>query len=173
MSTAVGSSVSRKDGHLKVTGQARYAADHPIKNVAHAVAICSTVAKGRVASIDSSDAEKAPGFLAILHHGNAPKMFRPVNNFMSASKPGEIRVVFEDDKVHYAGQYLAVVVAETLQQAQHAAELVKITYQTESPLVETEQAMNTVYDPSEFFGEKLKAQRGDPAGGVPERRGQA
>jgi len=164
MSIAVGSRVSRKDGHLKVTGQARYAADHPMKDVAHAVAICSTLAKGRVASIDSADAEKSPGFLAILHHGNAPKMFRPVNNFMSASKPGEIRVVFEDDKVHYAGQYVALVVAETLQQAQHAANLVKITYETAPPLVETAQAMGTVYDPSEFFGEKLKAQRGDPAG---------
>ena len=43
-----------------------------------------------------------------------------MNNFESASKPGEIRVVFEDDRVHYAGQYIAVVVAETLQQAQRA-----------------------------------------------------
>jgi xanthine dehydrogenase YagR molybdenum-binding subunit len=163
MSTSVGSSVSRKDGHLKVTGQARYAADHLITNVVHAVAICSTVANGRVAGIDSSAAEKAPGFLAILHHGNAPKLYRPVNNFMSASKPGEIRVVFEDDRVHYAGQYLAVVVAETLQQAQHAASLVKISYETAPPVIETEQAMSTLYDPSEFFGEKLKAQRGDPA----------
>ncbi|MGC2696231.1 MAG: xanthine dehydrogenase family protein molybdopterin-binding subunit [Candidatus Angelobacter sp.] len=162
MSTAIGSSISRKDGHLKVTGQARYAADHPMKNVAHAVAVCSTIANGRIAGIDSSAAEKTPGFLAILHDGNAPKLYRPVNNFMSASKPGEIRVVFEDDKVHYAGQYLAVVVAETLQQAQHAASLVKISYQAAPPLVETEQAMSTVYDPSEFFGEKLKAQRGDP-----------
>ncbi|HKR96601.1 MAG TPA: xanthine dehydrogenase family protein molybdopterin-binding subunit, partial [Candidatus Angelobacter sp.] len=147
-----------------VTGQARYAADHPITNVAHAVAICSTVASGRVTGIDSSAAEKALGFLAILHHGNAPKLFRPVNNFMTASKPGEIRVVFEDDKVHYVGQYLAVVVAETLQQAQHAASLVKISYEAASPVIETEQAMSTRYDPSEFFGEKLKAQRGDPAG---------
>jgi xanthine dehydrogenase YagR molybdenum-binding subunit len=165
MSTSVGSSVDRKDGHLKVTGQARYAADHLITNVVHAVAICSTVANGRVAGIDSSAAEKAPGFLAILHHGNAPRLYRPVNNFMSASKPGEIRVVFEDDRVHYAGQYLAVVVAETLQQAQHAASLVKISYETVPPVIETEQAMSTLYDPSEFFGEKLKAQRGDPAAG--------
>ncbi|HKV93905.1 MAG TPA: xanthine dehydrogenase family protein molybdopterin-binding subunit [Candidatus Angelobacter sp.] len=164
MSTAVGSFVSRKDGHLKVTGMARYAADHPITNVVHAVAICSTAASGRVAAIDSSAAEQAPGFLAILHHGNAPRLFRPVNNFESASKPGEIRVVFEDDKVHYAGQYLAVVVAETLQQAQHAASLVKISYEPATPVIEIEQAMSTRYDPSEFFGEKLKAQRGDPAG---------
>lgn len=161
MNTAVGSSVSRKDGHLKVTGQARYAADHPIKNVTYAVAICSTIGYGRVVSIDSSEAERAPGFLAILHHGNAPKLFRPANNFMTASKPGEIRVVFEDDKVHYSGQYLAVLVAETLQQAQLAASLVKITYESAPPVLETEKAMNTVYDPAEFFGEKLAAQRGD------------
>jgi xanthine dehydrogenase YagR molybdenum-binding subunit len=65
MSTpAVGSSVSRRDGALKVTGQARYAADHPVENVTHAVAICSTVGNGRVARIDSSAAERAPGFLA-------------------------------------------------------------------------------------------------------------
>jgi len=139
MSTAVvGSSISRKDGALKVTGQARYAADHPLEHVAHAVAICSTVGNGRVSHIDSSAAEKAPGFLAIIHHGNAPQLFRPVNNFESASKPGEIRVVFEDDCVHYAGQYIAVVVAETLQQAQRAAELVQVTYKAWPPAVDTD-----------------------------------
>ena len=74
-SSVIGSSVDRKDGHLKVTGQARYAADHPIENVVHAVAICSTIAKGRVANIDSSEAAEAPGFLAILHHGNAPTVY--------------------------------------------------------------------------------------------------
>jgi xanthine dehydrogenase YagR molybdenum-binding subunit len=163
MSTAVvGSSISRKDGALKVTGQARYAADHPLEHVAHAVAVCSTIGNGRVSRSDSSAAERAPGFLAIIHHGNAPKLFRPVNNFNSASKPGEIRVVFEDDRVHYAGQYIAVVVAETLQQAQHAAELVQVTYETWPPVINTDNAMDTVYDPAEFFGEKLAASRGDP-----------
>jgi xanthine dehydrogenase YagR molybdenum-binding subunit len=163
MSTAVvGSSISRKDGALKVTGQARYAADHPLEHVAHAVAICSTVGNGRVSHIDSSAAEKAPGFLAIIHHGNALQLFRPVNNFESASKPGEIRVVFEDDRVHYAGQYIAVVVAETLQQAQRAAELVQVTYEAWPPAVDTDQALDTIYDPAEFFGEKLAATRGNP-----------
>jgi xanthine dehydrogenase YagR molybdenum-binding subunit len=163
MSTAVvGSSVSRKDGALKVTGQARYAADHPLEHVAHAVAICSMIGNGRVSRIDSSAAESAPGFLAIIHHGNAPRLFTPVNNFESASKPGEIRVVFEDDRVHYAGQYIAVVVAETLQQAQRAAELVTVAYETQPAVIDTDQAMDTVYDPAEFFGEKLAGTRGDP-----------
>src|SRR4030095_8594028 len=96
MTPVVGRTVSRKDGHLKVTGQARYAADHVLPAVAHAVAIESTVAKGSIAGIDSSLAERAPGFIAILHRGNAPRLHRPANDFMSASKAGEIRVVFED-----------------------------------------------------------------------------
>ncbi len=154
----------RHDGTLKVTGQARYAADHPIRRVVHAVAIQSTIANGRVKNIDASAAEKAPGFLAILHHGKAPKLYRPSNDFMSATKPGEIRVVFEDDRVYYAGQYIALVVAETLQQANYAASLVKIEYDFLHPVIDTDQAMNTVYDPEQFFGEKLTAQRGDPDG---------
>ena len=77
MSTAVGGSISRKDGRVKVTGRAPYAADHPIAGVAHAVAIQSTIANGRITTIDSSLAEKAPGVLAIIHHGNAPKLYRP------------------------------------------------------------------------------------------------
>ncbi len=75
MTTAIGSPVSRKDGTLKITGQARYAADHPIKNVTHAVALMSTIARGRISSIDSAAAEKAPGFLAINLAASAIRSF--------------------------------------------------------------------------------------------------
>jgi xanthine dehydrogenase YagR molybdenum-binding subunit len=54
-----------------------------------------------------------------------------------------------------------VLVAETLQQAQYAASLVKITYESAPPVVETSKAMDTVFDPAEFFGEKLAVKRGD------------
>ncbi|MGH9639650.1 MAG: xanthine dehydrogenase family protein molybdopterin-binding subunit, partial [Bryobacteraceae bacterium] len=161
---AFGAPTSRCDGWLKVTGRARYAADHPVEGVVHAVAIQSSIANGRVKKIDGSAAGKAPGFLAILHHGRAPRLHRPSNDFMSATKPGEVRVVFEDDKVHYAGQYIALVVAETLQQAEYAASLVKIEYEFAPPIVEIGQAMKTIFDPAEFFGEKLTAERGDPEG---------
>jgi xanthine dehydrogenase YagR molybdenum-binding subunit len=163
MSIAVGASISRKDGRLKVTGRARYAADHPIAGVAHAVAIQSTIANGRITAIDSALAEKAPGVLAIIHHGNVPRLYRPDNDFMSATKLGEARVVFEDDRVHYSGQYVAMVVADTLEQARYAAELVKISYAVEDPVVETDAALETAYLPNEFFGEKLTSTRGDPA----------
>jgi xanthine dehydrogenase YagR molybdenum-binding subunit len=163
MTSALGGTISRKDGHLKVTGQARYAADHVLPQVAHAVTIESTVAKGRIAAIDSSLAERAPGFLAILHHGNVPKLNRPANDFMSASKAGEIRVVFEDDRVYYVGQYVAVVIADTLEQARYAAERVRISYESEPALIDTDDAMSTEYSPGEFFGEKLSYDRGTSA----------
>jgi xanthine dehydrogenase YagR molybdenum-binding subunit len=162
MTQALGGSISRKDGRLKVTGRAPYAADHPVNGVAHAVAVQSTIARGRIAAIDTAIAEQAPGVLAILHYGNAPRLNRPENNFMSASKPGEDRVVFEDERVHYAGQYVALVVAETLEQARFAAGLVEITYAAEPPLVDTEAAMATAYPPDQFFGEKLTSRRGNP-----------
>jgi len=160
---AVGARVDRKDGLLKVTGRARYAADHPLKNTAHAVAMQSHIANGRIVSIDNSAAEKSPGFLRIIHHGTGEKLYRPTNDFGSATKPGEIRVVFEDDRVHYAGQYVALVIADTLQQARRAAELVKITYAAETPAVDTDTAMNTLFAPDQFFGDKLKVRRGDAA----------
>ena len=160
MSLVVGTSIDRKDGPLKVTGQARYAADHPLERLAHAVAVHSTIAHGRIQAIDSAQAERAPGFLAILHHGNVPRLQRPTNNFMSASKAGEIRVVFEDDRVHYVGQYVALVVAETLEQARFAAGQVTIAYAAEPPLVDTDAAMHTAYPPDSFFGEKLNSERG-------------
>src|ERR1700693_2001248 len=151
MSTAVGGWISRKDGRLQVTGRAPYAADHRIAGVAHAVAIQSTIANGRITAIDSSLAENAPGVLAIIHHGNAPKLHRPDNDFMSASKPGEGRVVFEDDRVHYSGQYVAITIAETLEQARYAAELVQVSYAAEDPIIETDPALDTAYLPDEIF----------------------
>ena len=162
MSTAVGGSISRKDGRLKVTGRAPYAADQPIAGVVHAVAIQSTIANGRITAIDGRMAEKAPGVLAVIHHGNAPTLYRPDNDFMSASKPGEARVVFEDDRVHYSGQYVAIIVAETLEQARYAAELVQVSYAVEDPTIETDAALDSAYLPDEFFGEKLTTTRGDP-----------
>jgi xanthine dehydrogenase YagR molybdenum-binding subunit len=158
----VGTAVSRKDGYLKVTGRARYAADHSVAGVAHAVAVQSTVASGRITGIDSSLAEAAPGVLVVIHHRNTPRLSHPENDFMSATKLGESRLVFEDDRVHYAGQYVALVVAETVEQARHAASLIKISYAVEHPVVDSDEAMSTAYEPEQFFGEELASERGDP-----------
>src|SRR2546426_10283443 len=69
---AVGQPVSRIDGRLKVTGAARYSADIPLKNLAYATVIQSTVARGKIRAIDAQEAEQMPGVLAVITHMNLP-----------------------------------------------------------------------------------------------------
>src|SRR5205085_72063 len=75
----IGRPLNRVDGRLKVTGGARYAAEFPLENMAHAVLVSSTIANGRIRSFDTSAAKKVPGVLAIITHENAPKL-QPVEN---------------------------------------------------------------------------------------------
>src|SRR4051794_5063080 len=71
---SIGQALSRVDGFLKVTGAATYATDYKLKNIAYAVIFKSTIAAGRISSMDTSDAEKAAGVLAVITHKNAPKL---------------------------------------------------------------------------------------------------
>ncbi|MGB6608787.1 MAG: xanthine dehydrogenase family protein molybdopterin-binding subunit, partial [Acidobacteriaceae bacterium] len=130
MSTSIiGAPVTRIDGSLKVTGAARYAVDHPFDNIAFGVPVASTVGNARIANIDTSIAQRLPGVLAIIHHGNTDQLFRPAAQFEPLSRAGEVRPPFEDDKVYYYGQYVAVVVANTFEQALDAASKVKVDYE--------------------------------------------
>jgi len=116
----IGEAVSRIDGILKVTGNANYATDYPVSNVAYAVIVKSTVATGDILDIDSAEAEKAAGVLGVISHKNAPKL---------ASTPALRGGAFlQNPRVEFYGQNIAVVVAETYEQARFAASLVKIRY---------------------------------------------
>lgn len=117
MTSVIGQPVDRVDGRLKITGGAKYAADYTADQIAHAVPVQSSIARGRVVNIDTSAAERAPGVLAVITRSNAPRLRKPKNDFGSATKLGEARGLFEDDRIHYAGQYLALVVADSLEQA--------------------------------------------------------
>jgi xanthine dehydrogenase YagR molybdenum-binding subunit len=133
---AVGQPISRVDGWLKVTGGARYTADIPVEATAHAAIVYSTIANGRTVSIDTTAAEKAPGALAVLTHKNMPRM-NPTP--WSHLRPqGQTYLPLQDDRIHYAGQPIALVIADTLDQATHAGTLIKVTYETHPP---------TVFDP--------------------------
>jgi xanthine dehydrogenase YagR molybdenum-binding subunit len=133
--SVVGTDVTRVDGRLKVTGRAAYAVDHPIENLAYGVPVASTIGSGKITGIDASAAEKMPGVLAVLHHGNTEPLFRTAEPFEDDSHPGENRPPFEDDTVYYYGQFVALVVANTLQQAQEAARHVKVSYDAKKPLI--------------------------------------
>ena len=122
MST-VGTAIDRVEGRLKVTGAARYTADYAPEHLTYGAPVVSAVAKGRVIGIRTKPAESSPGVIAVLTRDNSPRLQRTTNDFGAWTKLGEARVLFEDDLVHYAGQYLALVVAETLEQATAAAAL--------------------------------------------------
>ncbi|MCX5535110.1 xanthine dehydrogenase family protein molybdopterin-binding subunit [Streptomyces sp. NBC_00006] len=132
---AVGAPLSRVDGRLKVTGRAKYSAEHEVAGVVHAVMVDASIGRGRVTSIDTSDAEAQRGVLAVIHHGNAPKLPYK-DNKASNNPPGARLRVFQDDKVRFHGQPVAVVVATSLEVAQHAASLVKVRYDAEHPTTE-------------------------------------
>ncbi|MHC5729417.1 MAG: xanthine dehydrogenase family protein molybdopterin-binding subunit, partial [Nostoc sp.] len=71
--SVVGKPLNRVDGHLKVTGGARYSAEFPVAKLTYGVTIQSTIAKGKIAQIDTKAAEQVPGVLAVITHLNAPK----------------------------------------------------------------------------------------------------
>ena len=98
--SAIGQPLSRVDGRLKVTGAARYAADIPIMDLAHAAMVHSTIANGRIATIDTTAAERAPGVLAVFTHQNMPRM-NPTPKPSSPLHPdGQSYLPLQDDKIH-------------------------------------------------------------------------
>jgi xanthine dehydrogenase YagR molybdenum-binding subunit len=125
--SVIGQAVNRIDGHRKVTGHADYAADHNLEGMVYGYGVMSTIASGRVTGIDTAAAEAAPGVIAVLHRGNIPPLYRSSNDWETQTTVGEVRPPFEDDRVYYAGQFVALVVAKTFEQARDAAPLVKIT----------------------------------------------
>ncbi|MGA5200614.1 xanthine dehydrogenase family protein molybdopterin-binding subunit [Streptomyces variegatus] len=132
---AVGAPLSRVDGRLKVTGKAPYAADHDIKGAVHAVVVDSSVGRGRITNIDTRAALAQPGVMKVISHLNAPKLaYR--DNPGSNNPPGRRLRVFQDDKILFHGQPVAVVVARTLEAAQHGASLVKVSYDATEPSTE-------------------------------------
>lgn len=162
MNKVIGTGVNRKDGRAKVTGTATYAAEHQIPNLVHGYLVTASIANGQIKSIDTSAAKKAPGVIEVFTHKNPPKIFKPANDFMT-SKIYEARLPLSDDKVHYGGQIIGLVVADTFERARDAAHLVKVEYTTQKPLVDATKA--TFKDAPPLFGEELKFEKGNIAAG--------
>ncbi|WP_455922910.1 xanthine dehydrogenase family protein molybdopterin-binding subunit [Pseudomonas putida] len=141
----IGTPTRRVDGRQKVSGAARYAADHPMPGLLYAYGVYSTVASGRIRQLDDSQARQMPGVVTVLHHGNMEALHRtpnaPLKDVLTASKADEHRLPFEDDVVYYPGQFVALVVAESFEQARAAAYRVKLDYETRESTKDLEQAL--------------------------------
>ncbi len=128
--TGVGTAINRVEGYLKVTGQATYASEFQIENKVYGQGINSTIAKGEITSIDTSEAEKLKGVLKIITYKNAEKL-KGFDEERPVVETDSIAPVLQSNKVHYYGEYVGFVVAETFEQAQYAASLVKFTYKAD------------------------------------------
>jgi xanthine dehydrogenase YagR molybdenum-binding subunit len=135
---ATGAPLNRLDGVQKVTGAAKYAYEYPVDHVTYVFPVQSTIARGRVVSIDASAARALPGVIAVLSHENAPRL-APVDDAVLA--------VFQSDAVAYRGQFVAAVVAETLEMARQAAELVVVRYEEQPHDVELRADRTDLYKP--------------------------
>ncbi|XGV96619.1 MAG: xanthine dehydrogenase family protein molybdopterin-binding subunit [Leptolyngbya sp. BL-A-14] len=136
----VGKPLSRVDGHAKVTGAARYSAEFPVAKLVHGVTIQSTIASGKITQIDTRAAERVPGVLLVMTHLNAPKV--------SGEAGGERKLpLLQDNQVHYSGQHIGVVVAETFEHAMQAASLVNIRYDEDKPALHLQEHLDQAYVP--------------------------
>lgn len=158
----IGAPVSRLDGPVKVRGEARYAAEFALDGMVYGALVYSTVAKGRIAAIDVASAEAAPGVVLVMSHLNAPKMQPPpllMREPLGGS--GDALPVFQDDRVHWNGQPVAVVLAQTHEQADHAASLVRVRYEAEDGVTSIEAARAAGEAVAEFMGGPLQDIIGD------------
>jgi xanthine dehydrogenase YagR molybdenum-binding subunit len=166
---AIGQPVSRVDGRQKVTGSAKYAAEFVAPALAHAAIVRSTIGSGRIASIDSAAAERASGVLAVLTHRNAPRLAYLPHKGVVDPAVGERLHVLQDDRVSHQGQPIALVIAGTLEQAAHAATLLRIAYTpataiTDVSRVEPVDPTHVKTDQGEVLPDETR--RGDPDGAL-------
>ncbi|NEP09624.1 MAG: xanthine dehydrogenase family protein molybdopterin-binding subunit [Symploca sp. SIO2C1] len=163
MNQVIGSGINRKDGRAKVTGTATYAAEHQIPGLVHGYLVTASIAHGQITNIDTQTAEQASGVIAVFTHNNRPQICKPTNNFM-ASKIYEARLPLSDNQIHYAGQIIGLVVADTFEQARHAAHLVKVEYATQEPIVVAKNG--TFQEAISMFGQKMQFEKGNCATGM-------
>ena len=147
-SKGTGNPIDRVEGKLKVTGMAKYASEFKVKNLVYAQGINSTIAKGRITAIDTAEAEAQPGVLAVITYKNAERLAQYDKDLHPLSTTS-IQPVLQSDQVHYYGEYVGLVVAETFEQAQYAARLVKYTYAQETPNIDFEASKGKAYTPTE------------------------
>jgi xanthine dehydrogenase YagR molybdenum-binding subunit len=158
----VGSPVSRLDGVFKVSGSAPFAAEFPLERMVYAALAFSAVAKGRIATLDTVAAAASPGVVLVMTHRNAPKI-KPMPYFLSAEKAaaGDNLPIMQDDQIHWNGQPIAVVLAETQEQADHAVSLIHASYAAVPAVTRFAQAKSNGSQPASFAGEPLLAAKGD------------
>jgi xanthine dehydrogenase YagR molybdenum-binding subunit len=161
----VGQPMDRTDGLLKVTGEARYAAEFPAARIAHAVLVTSPISSGSIASIDASRAQSLPGVLLVMTYQNAPRL--PDGGRPALAPPaGRHLSLLQDNQIHYSNEPVALVVADTLEHATDAARQLRIGYQSAPGVHDFVSAKANAHAPVSPQGRQTDTQRGDLDAGL-------
>jgi xanthine dehydrogenase YagR molybdenum-binding subunit len=155
----LGKPLDRVDGRAKVTGQARFSAEFRPKDLAHAAVVTSTIARGSIRRIETAAAQRAAGVLTVITHENAPKM-KPPPTAPPFSSGEQLKgtatsdlPVLGDATIHWNGQSVAIVVAETLEQAEYAASLVHVEYDVQPARLSFDALKSTASVPYDVLGD--------------------
>ncbi|HET9175569.1 MAG TPA: molybdopterin cofactor-binding domain-containing protein, partial [Pseudolabrys sp.] len=146
MKPYIGSSTSRVDGGAKVTGMAQYAGEFKVSDLAYGSVVTSTIARGRIARIDTNRALAVEGVIDVLTHENRPKMASTDEGYNDEVAPGgsPFRPLY-DDKIKFNGQPIALVIAEEWETARFAATLVHVEYETEDHATDLHARLDKAY----------------------------
>jgi xanthine dehydrogenase YagR molybdenum-binding subunit len=152
----LGKALHRVDAEAKVTGAAKFTAEFRFDNLAYAALVHSTIAKGKVSRLDTRRAESAPGVLAVITYRNMPRLKAPPLVDMTDLKKGMAASdlpILQDASVRWDGQPVAIVVAETLEQAEDGASLVEVEYEASAAVVSFEGSKPQAVAPADVMGE--------------------
>ena len=151
----IGKPTSRVDGRVKVTGEAKYAAEFNVPNLTYGYVVSSEIAKGKITKIDASDALKLPGVLQVFTHENRPSLAWFDSSYKDeVAVPGSPFRPLNDDKILYSGQPVALVVAEEFEIARYAASLIRVECDRQPHVTDLNQNREAAYKPKERDGIK-------------------
>lgn len=161
-SAGIGTPLSRVDGARKVTGGARFAGEFTFDGMLYAALVYSTIANGRIVAIDARAAEAMEGVALVMTHENAPRLNLPPVFLMSPNgAAGDDHPIMQTDRVHWNGQPVALVLADTQEQADAAAESIHVDYQAEAAITDFEIAKRQARVPDNVLGGPAEIRVGD------------
>ncbi|MEA1850629.1 xanthine dehydrogenase family protein molybdopterin-binding subunit [Chryseobacterium sp. MHB01] len=162
---SVGQPISRLEGHLKVTGKAKYAAEYDAPDLLYGYIVNSTITKGKIKAIDTSEIKKMEGVVEVFTHENRPST--AWFDFQYAdmdAPPGIVFKPLKDNEIKYNGQPIALVVAETFELARFAAAKIKVVYEEEKFETDLKTNLDKARDPKKGLASLLKPPPPKPTG---------
>jgi xanthine dehydrogenase YagR molybdenum-binding subunit len=149
----IGQSINRTDGAAKVTGDAKYAVEHNVENLAYGFVVSSAIARGTIRRINATAALGLPGVLQVLTHENTPQVSPSKSEIPDeAMSPGTPFIPLQDGEVRFSQQPVALVLAETFELARYAASLVHVEYDAAEHTTDLDAVLEQTHKPKPRFG---------------------